>query len=91
MVQIVNGTYSPSLIVFAPVDKEFSEELRLLGTHLQNLRREKGFTQEKMAELLAIDSNYLSKIECGMRSPALKTLLKFPKVLGIPRSRIFDF
>jgi transcriptional regulator with XRE-family HTH domain len=73
------------------VDKDFRKELKKLGNHLQNLSKQAGFTQERMAELIGIDSNYLSKIECGMRSPTLKTLMKFAKALKIPKKSLLDY
>lgn len=73
------------------MDKLFKKELKGLGQHLRGLRKQAGFTQEKMAELLEIDTNYLSKIECGMRSPALKTLFRFSTVLKIQKSDLLDY
>jgi transcriptional regulator with XRE-family HTH domain len=46
------------------------------GTHLRNLRRMSGLTQQKLAESAGIDHTYLSKIENGRVLPPSAVLIK---------------
>jgi transcriptional regulator with XRE-family HTH domain len=46
-----------------------------LGRRVQTLRKQRGWTQVELAELLGIDRSYLSEIETGKKDPSL-TILK---------------
>lgn len=52
-----------------------------LGTKIKKLRKEMGYTQEKLAELANIDDKHLSKIENGIHLPTYKTLKKLSEIL----------
>ena len=45
--------------------------LREFGSIVRRLRREKGLTQEGLAELTGFDRTYISQVELGKRNPAL--------------------
>lgn len=55
-----------------------------LGTKIKKIRKQKGFTQEKLAEMANIDYSYLNLIESGKRNPSIKRLHKIAKVLEVP-------
>lgn len=60
-----------------------------LGERIKNLRREKGLTQEKLAELAKVDPKTIIEIENGKRkNPTFKTLNKITHALGIPLKEI---
>lgn len=61
-----------------------------LGERIKRLRKEKGFTQEKFAELTKIEARSIVDIEAGKRNPTLKTLTKIAKALGILTSSLLD-
>lgn len=52
-----------------------------LGKKIKELRKSKGFTQEKLAELANIDAKHLSKIENGVHTPSYNTLKKLSDIL----------
>lgn len=52
-----------------------------LGKKIKELRKNMGYTQEHLAELVDIDAKNLSKIENGGHSPSYLTLSKLSKVL----------
>lgn len=54
-----------------------------IGKKIQNIRKAKGFTQEKLAELIGIEPPSLSYIETGKFSPSMETVQKLSKVLNI--------
>ncbi len=63
-----------------------------LGRKIKELRKQRGYTQEKLAELADIDYKYLQRIE-GKTPPALKvdTIEKLAKVFKIPPAKLLDF
>lgn len=55
-----------------------------LGTNVKRLRKEKGLTQEKLAELSDISINYLSKIENNKaNNVSLLITYRLAEVLGV--------
>jgi len=64
---------------------------KLLGRRIKELRQRKGFTQEKLAELIGVGERNLSKIECGNNFVTSETLSKILTALEIEASELFDF
>jgi transcriptional regulator with XRE-family HTH domain len=65
-------------------------EIRGFGHHVRRLRRERGLTQESLAERAGLSSDAIRKIERGQMSPTLKTLRRLCHGLGISLSALFD-
>jgi putative transcriptional regulator len=63
----------------------------LLRQRIRQLRKKGGLSQERFAELLGIDPNSVSRIECGIHDPSLDTLEKIAKVLKIEMRDLFLF
>jgi len=59
------------------------ELLRAVGQRLAELRRQRGFTQEALAEQVGIQPHGLSRIEQGHRSPSLSTLAHLAEALDV--------
>ena len=56
----------------------------MLAKRLKELRKERNWTQQKLAEKAALSFNAITKIEQGAaKHPTLKTLLKLADVFGI--------
>ena len=53
------------------------------GERLKDARREKGFTQEQLAEVLAVSTEFLSRMERGKGNPSLETLIKLAAALNL--------
>lgn len=66
-------------------------EKELLGIRLKNLREAKDLTQEGLAEIMDINSKYLSSIERGKENPTLDMFIKFADALDVEMWEIFDF
>lgn len=56
---------------------------KLVGRNFGKLRREKGFTQEKFAEMSGFTQQYVSDLERGRRNPTVVTLFHLANALGI--------
>jgi len=66
-------------------------ELKIaFGNTLKSLRIEKGFTQEKLAELSNLDVTFISKMENGKLQPSLTTIISISKALGVSASYLID-
>ena len=53
-----------------------------VGLNLQRLRREKGLSQEELADLARIHQTYLSGVERGKRNPTITVLQRIAGALG---------
>jgi transcriptional regulator with XRE-family HTH domain len=54
-----------------------------LGGNVQRLRRRRGFTQERLAELTDLDLSYTQRVERGLVNATLGTLVTFADALGV--------
>ena len=62
-----------------------------LGKRIQEIRKSKNLTQEKLAEMIGIDTPNLSNIERGKRFVSAETLEKIIKSLDVREKDLFDF
>ncbi|MGE5502347.1 MAG: helix-turn-helix domain-containing protein [Ignavibacteriales bacterium] len=56
---------------------------QLFGLRLQALRKERGLSQERLAELIDRSKDAVSKMERGINLPAFDTLLRLADQLGV--------
>lgn len=61
------------------------------GVRLKELRKSKGFTQEKLAEKLDIAPRQLTRLETGVNFPSVETLEKICFYLETDLKSLFDF
>ncbi len=64
---------------------------KLLGKRIKQIRKNAGYTQEKLSELIGIETGSLSGIESGRSFPSLVTLEKIAKVLNVKLKTFFEF
>jgi transcriptional regulator with XRE-family HTH domain len=58
-----------------------------LGNRVRALRRERGWKQVELAELLGLDRSYLSEIETGKKDPSLRVLKTIADGFNLSLSR----
>ena len=68
-----------------------SKSKKLLGIRVRHMRKKNGLSQEAFAELIGIDPNSVSRIECGVHYPSLDTLEKITIVLKVEMRDMFLF
>jgi transcriptional regulator with XRE-family HTH domain len=68
-----------------------SKSKTILGNRIRYLRKKRGLSQEKLAELLEISPNSVSRIECGVHYPSLDTLENISIILGVEMLEFFKF
>jgi transcriptional regulator with XRE-family HTH domain len=61
----------------------------LLAKNIKNARKEKHYTQEKLAELVNCSTVFISQIETGVRVPSLETLYNIANVLDVTVDSLF--
>ncbi|MBJ8024914.1 helix-turn-helix domain-containing protein [Bacillus cereus] len=49
---------------------------------LREIRKEKGLTQNQLANLLGLDKTSISKYESGIHSPSLRVLVLYANIFG---------
>lgn len=62
-----------------------------VGKRIKEIRKKKGLSQEKLAELVNIEQNTLSCIETGNNFCTAETLEKIINALEIDPTELFDF
>lgn len=60
-----------------------------LGKRIQNLRKRKSLTQEKLAQISGMDTLKLGKVERGEVNIALSTIVHLSKALDTTIARLF--
>ena len=68
-----------------------SDLKKLLGKKIQIIRKSRNLTQEKLAELIDIETPSLSYLETGKYSPSIETLQKHSEVLKVAPWEFYYF
>ncbi len=62
----------------------------LIGKKIQNLRYEKGLTQQQVADMCEFEKASMSRIESGRTNLTLKKLFKISQSLGVDMKDLVD-
>ena len=62
-----------------------------LGQRIKNIRKQKGMTQEKLAEIVGIAPPNISYIETGRYCPAIDTMQKIASALEVEPYELYRF
>lgn len=65
-------------------------ELLPLGREVRRLRQERGLSQEALADLAGLHTNYVGGIERGERNVGVKALFRLARGLGVRPSTLLD-
>lgn len=65
--------------------------LENLGKMLRTLRKEKGYTQEFLAEKIGVHPTYIGKLENGKSNLSVMLLFKLSRALDTNLSKVFEF
>ncbi len=64
--------------------------LRSLGKRVRELRKQRGYSQEKLAELAGIHENHVRRIEGGIANPSFVVVVKISKALRVSAGDLFN-
>jgi transcriptional regulator with XRE-family HTH domain len=65
-------------------------ELELLGDNIRRIRKEKGVSQERLAELASLHRTYLGGVERGERNVGVLNLVRISRALGVLPERLLQ-
>lgn len=77
-----------------PMDMRHYKEWVKIGLNILYYRKEQRLTQEQLAELCGdngISRTFIQRIETGVSSCSVDTLIDIAKALNIPLSKLFEF
>lgn len=57
---------------------------------LKRIRKERGFTQQQLADELELHIKSYQRYECGTRRPNIYMLLKIADILGVKASELLE-
>lgn len=57
---------------------------------MEAARKEKGFTQQQLAEMVGITQSALSRYEKGIRTPSVPTAQRIAAALGVEWTKFFE-
>ncbi|NLW07604.1 MAG: helix-turn-helix domain-containing protein [Clostridia bacterium] len=64
--------------------------MRVCGKRIRELREERGYSLQELAQKASVSVSYLSEIERGAKGPSLKTLQKISKALNYPQEQLLE-
>ena len=64
---------------------------KLLGSQIARIRKERDITQAKLAEMIDVTIETISRLERGVSIPSLRTLETISNALNVPLKELFDF
>ncbi len=71
--------------------REHDEKYRHLGLNIAYYRKEKGMSQNALAEAVDISRTHMSRVETADCAVSLDVVFDICDVLSIPPSKLFDF
>ena len=63
---------------------------KAVGRRIRELRKEEGWSQERLADEADVHRTYMWGIEQGRRNPSLRHLLLIADALDVPLTALFD-
>lgn len=64
--------------------------MRVCGKRIRELREERGYSLQNLAQKASVSVSYLSEIERGAKGPSLKTLQKISRALNYPQEQLLE-
>ena len=64
---------------------------KIFGKQIKKLREQKGFSQEKLAELVGLEYQTISRIETGYYFTNYDNLVKIANALNVKLKDLFDY
>ena len=72
------------------MNKRHHEDFLRIGLNILYYRKQKGITQQKLAEMTSYSKNHIQKIETAMASPSVEALLDIAEALEISPAKLFE-
>ena len=72
------------------MNERHHEDFLRIGLNILYYRKQKGITQQKLAEMTSYSKNNIQKIETAMASPSVEALLDIAEALEISPAKLFE-
>ncbi len=72
------------------MDEFHKKALTSIGLNILYYRKEKGYTQQQLAEKTSYSKNHIQQIETAKATPSVIALLDIAEALEIPPSKLFE-
>ena len=70
---------------------DFHEKMLVqIGLNILYYRKERGYTQQQLAEMISYSKNHFQQIETAKATPSVIALLDIARALDIPPSKLFE-
>lgn len=89
MLYPVPAAMTPRTPIKEPAGGMSEEERKRLAANLQRLRKERGLTQQELADLASLEQKQISRIERGEISPVVDTVARIARALGVDLADMF--
>lgn len=73
------------------MEQKISDVKKLFGKRIQELRKSQKMSQEKLAEIIGIEANNLSRIENGKNYPTAENTAKIALALNVSIDELYVF
>ncbi len=73
------------------VNEEKKKYLKMLGSRVAQFRKQKGFSQSQLSDIVELDVMTISRIERGLLNISIVNAYNLSKALGITQKELFDF
>lgn len=75
--------YNNSMEIKLKVRKGENMDKLTIGDRIKEARKNQGFTQEKLAEILGVSVEFVGQIERGLKLPSMQVFIKLIEVLNV--------
>ena len=72
------------------MNERHHEDFLRIGLNILYYRKQKGITQQKLAEMTSYSKNHIQKIETAMASPSVEALLDIAEAPEISPAKLFE-
>ena len=72
------------------MNERHHEDFLRIGLNILYYRKQKGITQQRLAEMTSYSKNHIQKIETAMASPSVEALLDIAEALEISPAKLFE-
>jgi len=72
------------------MERAFKDRYRMLGLNIAFFRKKRGYSQEKLAELVDISRTHMSRIETAECAVSLDIVFRLADVLSVDAAKLFE-
>ena len=70
--------------------EKHEKALQQIGLNILYYRKEKGYTQQQLADMISYSKNHVQQIETAKATPSVIAILDIAEALGISPAKLFE-